>query len=118
MNPKETVKLFWSLFDQQDFEEAGKLLTETFRCSWPCTNEQFDKTSFIKVNVEYPGKWFTKLIKSHETENGVHSIVHVYSNEVVDNYYATSLFTFEEDKISSIEEYWSAIETPPKWRQS
>lgn len=117
MRQKDLVKTFWTLFDQRDFESAGVLLSESFLCHWPCTQEKFDKQSFIKVNVDYPGKWFTKLKQCYETETGVTSIVHVYSNETIDSYYATSFFKFSGDQIVSLEEYWSAIESPPEWRK-
>ncbi|MBI9103670.1 MAG: nuclear transport factor 2 family protein [Spirochaetales bacterium] len=113
----ETVKEFWSIFDERKYRDAEKLLHEEFEAHWVCTRERFNKEEFIKVNEDYPSRWRTVLKRSYVSGDQVISIVHIFSPDAADQFYATSIFTFDDDKIIEIEEYWAAVEAPPEWRK-
>ncbi len=115
----DLVREFWNRFDKKEYRSTEELLEENFEANWVMTREKFDRENFIKVNEDYPGDWRTIIEKIEELDdNRVMSITHVYSSTSKGEFYATSIFTIKEGKITYIEEYWAEVEEGPEWRKT
>jgi len=54
---EETVREFWRLFDEADYDKAGKLMKADAVVWWPNTREVFrGAAAFMSVNRNYPGR--------------------------------------------------------------
>ena len=115
---EEIIRKFWSLFDQEKFEQVKALLHAEFEAVWITSNEKFPSAdSLIKMNEAYPGRWHTIPQRVELLKNEAFSITSVYSNDSPERFYAISLFEFKEGLISKITEYWATVEKAPKWRK-
>ena len=117
MTHKECVETLWKAFDEQRWDDAGLVLDDGFIADWVVTNERLDKTNFLNVNRNYPGKWHTELQHFEQTETGGVSVVHVYALDNQARFYAVTFYKFKGNKISHIQEYWSTVEHAPEWRK-
>jgi len=119
MSGIDIVRNLWDLFDKRRFEDSRKLLKKDVTVKWVTTKEVFIGTdNFIAINTEYPGAWRTIPVKiENYSDDKVFSLTHVFMEDSEEEYYATSFFEFEDGLISSVEEYWSTVESPPEWRR-
>ena len=119
------IKL-WNLFNEQRWDDARKLLSDDFEGYWPQSREKMSADGFIDVNRNYPGKHEGKVQnRFHEYDNWDHrsnviTVAHVKS-EMPDGkkmeFYATSVFEIEEERILSLSEYWAESYPAPDWRK-
>lgn len=111
------VKEYWDLFSEVKYAGTGALMHPNIIIRWPNTREAFrGMEKFISVNEQYPGKWIITIEKLFFVGETVISVVRVESIEQNQSVYATSFFTFEDDLIKEIVEYWSDNGEPPAWR--
>ena len=115
---EELIRKFWSLFDQEKFEQVKSLLHAEFKAVWITSNEKFPSAdSLIKMNEAYPGRWHTIPQRIELLEYDALSITSVYSDDSPERFYAISFFEFKEGLISKIIEYWATVENSPEWRK-
>lgn len=110
------VENFLKLFNDAQFDEAGKLFSQDCVVYWPNTREVFKGKNFIKANKQYPGRWFIDIVQLLSSDDIVVSVVRVYSKDEEQSFYATSFFKFKDKLICEITEYWGANSEPPAWR--
>ena len=100
--------------------QRGYRLPEYFwndaHIDWPCTNERFTVKEFIKVNCLYPGDWDGRVEKTIASGNRLITVAHVFSADHAASFHVTSFFALKEDRILSLEEYWTDDGPPPAWR--
>jgi hypothetical protein len=114
---KKVVEGFWDCFDKRDFSKAKEFLHKDFVANWVTSEESFDKDSFIEMNANYPGKWFTKVKRLDLLNDGAVSIVHVFSDKSDSEFFVTTFYEFNDELIYKIEEYWAEKEVSPEWRK-
>ncbi len=119
MNNKncEIIKQFWHSFNKRDYRGTEKFLDPECEVHLVCTDERFSKDEFIQLNEDYPGRWRTVLRNLFSSNEQVITFTHVFSPDSVEQFYVSSIFSFENCKIIQIEEYWSTVEKPPEWRR-
>jgi hypothetical protein len=109
--------LYWQIIDLAEFDKLENVLSKDAQIMLPNTNEIFvDVKSFISFNKEYPGRWYAKIFDIEKTDNKVITITKVWTKESKLSFFVTSVFKFEDSKISEIKEYWSENSDPPEWR--
>ena len=78
------------------------------------TNELFNVDEYIRINCEYPDKWFGEHIRTHTADDLIIAVYHIYSAKL--SFHVTSFIKLENNKISSLDEYWGDDGIAPKWR--
>ncbi|HOI44450.1 MAG TPA: nuclear transport factor 2 family protein, partial [Candidatus Aminicenantes bacterium] len=116
---EETVREFWRLFDEADYDKAGKLMKADAVVWWPNTREVFrGAAAFMSVNRNYPGRWRASVERVIALGDEVISVTRVESEDTAESFYATSFIRLEDGLIREITEYWGDDSEPPAWRSS
>lgn len=110
------VKRFWKAIVEQDADTIRDFFMETATVTWYNTNEKFTLEEFIRVNCEYPGAWNGKVERIEKIGNLTITVTRVFSKDNSLSCHVTSFIKTEEDKISSIDEYWGDDGVIPQWR--
>ena len=82
-----------------------------------CTNEHFTVEEFIKANCEYPGEWDGEVERIENAGDLIITATHVYPKDKSISFHVISFIRTKQDKIISIDEYWSDDGDAPQWRQ-
>lgn len=85
--------------------------------NWHNTNEHFTVEEFIRANCEYPGDWAGEIEQMIQTDEYVITAVHVHTKDSRLHFHVTSFIHIQEDKITSIDEYWGDDGPAPQWRR-
>ncbi|MBU1144998.1 MAG: nuclear transport factor 2 family protein [Firmicutes bacterium] len=117
MNKIERIKSFWQEMNLKHWENLYSYFHERAVIIWPNTNEIFDVLTYVEINEEYPGSWTIELNKIIESNQQVITVERIFSTEEKTSLHGTSFFTFEQDKIIALEEYFSEDGSPPIWRR-
>lgn len=114
----DLINKLWSLFDEKKYFETRDLFHDECKIIMKSSKEIFnDVDSYLQMNLDYPGNWRMVLEKVEILDEGAMSLVHVFSLEENDEFYATTFYKFKDGLISNIEEYWATIESQPEWRR-
>ena len=111
------IKLFWKNVLKQNREELKKYFCPEAEIHWPCTNEKFSADEFIRVNCDYPGDWDGEVTLIENTDAGCITVTRVFARDSSAAFHVVSFFTYRDEKISFVEEYWSNDGVAPEWRQ-
>ncbi len=115
---KEIVTEFWKLMDEKKYSEIKPLFTKIPKIYLESSREVFNSINkFIKMNEEYPGEWRTVLKNIGHIDNGLFTLVHVFCEDSKTEHYVTSQYTFKNNLISEMKEYWSEVGQQPEWRK-
>lgn len=115
MCEKEVIKSLWNTIAQMKWDSLRDYFHEDARIEWPCTNEIFDVSGFIVANAKYPSNWKETLKEVHKMDDEWISFTTVENEEM--KFSAISIFTFKDQRISYLREYWCSHEAAPLWRQ-
>lgn len=85
---------------------------------WHNTNEQFSVDEYILANCEYPGNWKGNIDRIEVIGNLIITVTKVLSSDEKISLHAISFIKVIDNKITSIDEYWSEDGDPPIWRDS
>lgn len=110
------IKLFWEDVLAQRENKLNKYFHDEAIIKWPCTNEQFTVTEFIKANCAYPGHWIGEIEKIIYVENTIISIVKVLASDKSSSHFVVNFLTLKDDKIIEMVEYWAENGVAPDWR--
>ena len=111
------VMKFWEYIDQAEFDKLENIMTSDANVWLPNTNEVFrGADKYIAFNKKYPGRWFASVQSLFTDETVVISIVKVVDEEETASFFVTSVFSFSNQFISEIKEYWSENGEAPQWR--
>lgn len=109
------VHAYWNAIHELRFDDLRELFHTTAVITWPNTEEVFTVDEFIYVNRVYPGAWDEEVLQVYEIGTTLISEAMVTGKEL--SFLAISIFTIQDGKITSLREYWSAVEEAPKWRK-
>lgn len=117
MDPLNLVTTFWNLFSEQKWDEAMALLHDELVVFWPQSREKMTgPQNFVDVNRYYPGNHKIRILRSHQIEEEVLTTVWIEA-DTGQKVFANSFFSFKDDRIIRIEEYWSDPYPAPEWRK-
>lgn len=119
MKNKELVKELWGRFSSGDYLSTKSLFSDKLSIIWPTSRERYESCDeFIAVNEVFGTSWTFEILSLEETTTGkVISITYVTSPKCLDSFYATSVFEFSNELITTIETYWAFQDKQPEWRK-
>lgn len=109
-------KAYWEAVVKQKEHEIRTYFHETAVVCWHNTNEKFNVEEFIRANCEYPGIWDLKIDRLEKLDSLYITVVHVFDLERTISLHAISFIRVLDEKIESIDEYWSEDGEIPGWR--
>ena len=113
MNNKDITEAFWQAMDQQAWDELPAFFHDNALISWPNTKECFSVNEFTAVNRNYPGDWAIRIDKILDCGDTIITVTALRNRNSSLAFHATSFFTYADNKIISLEEYWGEDGTPP-----
>lgn len=111
------IRLFWKAVLEQDRAAIKGFFQNTAYVNWHCTNECFTVDEFIQANCEYPGNWDGKVERVECVGNLIITTTHVFPKDRSSSFHVVSFFRIEDEKIVSVDEYWSDDGEAPLWRK-
>ncbi len=126
---QDLVSRLWRHFNNQEWDQAKKLLSEDFEACWPQSNEKFTRDNFIEVNRTYPGTHKIEVMNIHSEHDQWDHIDTVISEVFIKSkspdgkeseLFAMSIFEVEDDGevlIRTAREYWAETYPAPEWRK-
>lgn len=108
---------YWADIILQDKERLKCHFTADATIKWHTSNEWFTLEEFLIANCDYPGNWRGTVSRIFETDKHVITITDIDSPDSQETFTVTSVFTFQGDKISELDEYWAENGPAPEWRQ-
>ena len=110
------MKAFWRAVLAQDEPKIRTYFAPDAYVNWHCTNEHFTVDEFIIANCEYPGEW-DGVVERIDTLDGLTvTVTRVYPKDRSRSFHVTSFIRAENDKIVSLDEYWTDDGSAPQWR--
>ena len=100
----------------QDENAIRNCFHEDAYINWHCTNEHFTVDEFIIANCEHPGDWDGTIERVEEIGNLYITVTKVYPKDKSVYFHAVSFIRIEDDKIMSMDEYWTDDGSAPQWR--
>ncbi len=110
------IREFWEAIVHQKETEIRKYFNKIAIIRWPNTNEEFSLEEFIEANCKYPGKWDGEIERIEKIEDLIITITRVFNIENTISFHVTSFINIKDNKIISMDEYWSKDGEAPKWR--
>lgn len=111
------IKQFWKAVLAQDKEAMRSYFNDDAYVNWHCTNEHFTVEEFIQANCEYPGEWEGEVERIESTGDIIITATHVYPTDKSMSFHVISFIRIKQNKITSMDEYWSDDGDAPQWRQ-
>lgn len=121
---QQTVRRLWAAYEARDWALAREQFLARAHCTWWSSGERYEGAeAIVHVSAVYPEGWRITVLTVEELADGrVLSLVRVDHGEAC--HHAHSWFRFAaaegaavgEERIASIEEYWSERLAPPAWR--
>lgn len=108
---------YWRVVLKQDREGIRAFFHDNAYVNWHCTNEHFTVDEFIQANCEYPGDWNGEIERVDNLNNLMITVTHVFPIDKSMSFHVVSFISIVDDKIISIDEYWSDDGDAPSWRQ-
>ena len=113
---KFEIREFWEAIVHQKETEIRKYFNKTAIIRQPNTNEEFSLEEFIEANCKYPGKWDGEIERIEKIEDLIITITRVFNIENTISFRVISFINIKDNKIISMDEYWSKDGEAPKWR--
>ncbi|HCL03205.1 MAG TPA: hypothetical protein DHW61_12495 [Lachnoclostridium phytofermentans] len=111
------IQQFWRVVLKQDREGIRAFFHDNAYVNWHCTNEHFTVDEFIQANCEYPGDWDGEIERVDNLNDLMITVTHVFPIDKPMSFHVVSFISIVEEKIISIDEYWSDDGNAPSWRQ-
>lgn len=112
------IQQYWKAVLSQNKNQLRTFFHPHAVIRWHCTNECFSVENFLTANCEYPEKWDGTFQELHQTGNLIVCALNVYSTTASLSFYVTSFIRLKDEKIISVDEYWSDNSPAPQWRQA
>ena len=111
------IKAFWKAVLAQKRDELPAYFAPEAVIRWHCSNEQFTVAEYIRANCDYPGEWDGTIERIDKTDAGYVTAVKVFPVDHSASYHVVSFIALENDRIVSLDEYWSDDGEAPEWRK-
>ena len=111
------INEFWQAVLTQDREALTAYSKDGAIIRWPCSNEQFTVSEYVRANCEYPGKWNGEIERVESIESGIVLVGRVFPSDRSCSFHVVSFIRMKDDKISEMDEYWSDDGDAPHWRK-
>jgi ketosteroid isomerase-like protein len=111
------VRKFWKAINDAAFDDLERIMKADTNIWLPNTREVFKGVEkYIRFNKTYPGRWYAEIESIYSTSENVITVVHVHDEVNTLSFFVNSIFSFSDDMISEIKEYWGDNGEPPQWR--
>lgn len=111
------VRKFWKAVNDAAFDDLERIMKADTNIWLPNTREVFKGVEkYIRFNKTYPGRWYAEIESIYSTSENVITVVHVHDEVNTLSFFVNSIFSFSDDMISEIKEYWGDNGEPPQWR--
>ena len=115
-NADDVMRTLWARIDAADWDGLRDLLAPEFRAEWVDTREMFDRESFVRVNREYPGRWFATV--EEVLRDGTRAVTRTRVTDGKETYYVSSFGEVHAGKVTRLVEVWASGDaTPPPDRR-
>ena len=111
------IYAFWQAVLAQDRDAIRSYFLGDAIVNWHCTNERFTVEEFIRANCEYPGEWDGEVERIEQNGDLITTVTRVCPVDRSASFHAVSFIRLQEDKIVSMDEYWSDDGPAPEWRR-
>ncbi len=112
------VRGFFNAVITQNRESLKDYFCDDAVIRWYCSNEAFTVDEYVKANCEYPNSWLSEIERVEEYGNKIVLAARVYPEDESASYHVVSFITLENDRIFSLDEYWSDDGEAPQWRKA
>ena len=112
------IEKYWKATLEQNEKEMKTFFHKDAVIRWHNTNEQFSVDEYILANCKYPGNWKGNIDRIEVVGDLIITVTKVLSSDEKISLHAISFIKVINNKITSIDEYWSEDGEPPKWRES
>ena len=112
------IEKYWKATLEQNEKEMKTFFHKDAVIRWHNTNEQFSVDEYILANCKYPGNWKGNIDRIEVVGDLIITVTKVLSADEKISLHAISFIKVIDNKITSIDEYWSEDGDPPKWRES
>lgn len=112
------ISEYWNAVLNQNPDRIRTFFHEKAYINWHNTNEHFNVDEFIKGNCEYLGNWGGKVERLETIGELIITVTHVWEKDQKLTFHVTSFMQIENEKILSIDEYWSEDGEVPEWRKN
>lgn len=116
MDQTTFLQAYWKDVAAQDASALRTYFHADAYINWHNTNEQFTLEEFIIANCEYPNEWEGQIERILLQEKEAITVVNVYTKDHSLSFHVTSFFSFSQNKIKAIDEYWGEDGLAPEWR--
>ena len=116
MDFKRFMQRYWHLVAGQHQDGLRACFHPDACVYWHCTNEQFTREEFIRVNCEYPGRWKSEIERMEHRGTLIITVTRVWSESC--SFHAVSFFEINDGFIRRLDEYWGDDGDAPAWRRA
>ena len=109
---------FWRSILEQNRNALATFFCPDAIIRWHCTNEQFTVPEFTQANCEYPGEWDGTIERADHYGDQLITVVNVFPKDRSASFHVVSFFGIKDDKITTLDEYWSDDGNAPAWRKN
>lgn len=116
MSIEERVLDFWKDVISQNEVNLRTYFLKNAIINWHNTNERFTPNEYIRANCEYPGYWCGEVEKIEIIGILAISVTRIWLSDNSISLHITSFIKFYDDKIITLDEYFSEDGIAPQWR--
>ena len=117
MDPNKFIFNFFKDVIEQNKENLREYFYSNAKILWHETNEKFTVEEYLRANCEYPGEWIGEIKRIEKIDNLLIFVGEVKPKNEIDCFYCTSFVKIKDNKIVSLDEYWTQVSEIPKWRK-
>lgn len=110
------INAYWQAVINKDASAIQEFFSSEACINWHNTNESFTVGEFIKTNCAYPGEWAGEVLRTEKLRSLYITVTRVFSRDRAVSFHAISFIDTMNEKIVSIDEYWSEDCAVPEWR--
>ncbi|HEY1324132.1 MAG TPA: nuclear transport factor 2 family protein [Streptosporangiaceae bacterium] len=113
----EILREMWARIDARDWDGLGGLLDPGLVVQYTQTGETFDSAGFVRVNREYPGRWYVTV--EDVVGDGERAVCRARVTDGQQTYHVASFAIVRGGRITDMVEVWSESgQEPPPGRRS
>lgn len=100
-----TLRELWARIGARDWEGLGGLLDPVLVVQYTHTGETFDPAGFVRLNREYPGRWYVTV--EDVVGDGERAVSRARLTDGQQTYHVASFATVRGGRITGLVEVWS-----------